>query len=106
MTTERAQPASPAAGFDTLEEANRIKEAGVPEEHAVAILYAAIAAADARFAQMSEEFAREIAAVREQLAHEIADTRGYLMNRLGWGLLGAVGVVLGGVALIVHLPPA
>lgn len=102
MTTERAQPASPAAGFDTLEEVSRIKEAGVPEEHAVAILYAAIAAADARFAQMSEEFAREIAAVRK----EIADTRGYLMNRLGWGLLGAVGVVLGGVALIVHLPPA
>ena len=71
MTIERARPASPAAGFGTLE-ANKIKEAGVPGEHAVAILYATIVAADARFAQMREEIAREIADVRK----EIADTWG------------------------------
>ena len=101
MTIERARPASPAAGFGTLE-ANKIKEAGVPEEHAVAILYATIVAADARFAQMREEIAREIADVRK----EIADTRGVPHEPARVGAAGAVGVVLGGVALIVHLPPA
>ena len=67
MTTEHA---APAAGFDTHAEVLRMKEAGVPEGQGVAMMYAAIAAANARVA---EERAAAAAERREERA--IADAR-------------------------------
>ena len=55
MTTERA---TPPAGFDTHAEVRKLEEAGVPAEHGAAMLYAAIAAADARNAELREETER------------------------------------------------
>lgn len=49
MTTERT---TPPAGFDTLAEARRLEAAGVPAEHGAAMLYAVIAATDARNADL------------------------------------------------------
>ena len=45
MTAERTE----ATELDTLEEVGRMENAGVPREHAVAMLYAAIRASDARY---------------------------------------------------------
>ena len=47
MTTEQGQPQP--SGIDTLAEVQRLQDAGVPEQHAVAMLYAAIRASDAKF---------------------------------------------------------
>ena len=67
MTTEHA---APAAGFGTRAEVLRMKEASVPEEHGAAMMYAAIAAANARAA---EERAAANARAAEERA--IADAR-------------------------------
>lgn len=48
MTTEHA---APAAGFDTRAAVLHMKDAGVPEEQGAAMMYAAIAAANARVAE-------------------------------------------------------
>ena len=55
MTTERA---TPPAGFDTHAEVRKLEAAGVPAEHGAAMLYAAIAAADARNAELRAETER------------------------------------------------
>lgn len=44
MTAERTEPAQ----LDTFEEIGRMVDAGVPREHAVAMLYAAVRTSDAR----------------------------------------------------------
>lgn len=45
MTAERTE----AVQFDTLEEVERLESAGVPRDHAAAMLYAAVRASDARY---------------------------------------------------------
>ena len=72
MTTERT---TPPAGFDTLAEARRLEAAGVPAEHGAAMLYAAIAAADARNAELREETERHHAELREETERRHADLR-------------------------------
>ena len=74
MTTERA---TPPAGFDTLAEARRLQEAGVPEAHGAAMLYAAIAAADARNAELRKDMERaiEAAEARNERALDAAEAR-------------------------------
>ena len=63
MTTERA---TPPAGFDTHAEVRKLEEAGVPAEHGAAMLYAAIAAADARNAELREETERRHTELRRE----------------------------------------
>lgn len=72
MTTERA---TPSAEFDTLAEARRLEAAGVPAEHGAAMLYAAIAAADARNAELREEAERRHAELREEMERRHAELR-------------------------------
>ena len=72
MTTERT---TPPAGFDTLAEARRLEAAGVPAEHGAAMLYAAIAAADARNAELREETERRHAELRKEMERNNADLR-------------------------------
>ena len=72
MTTERA---TPPAGFDTLAEARRLEAAGVPAEHGAAMLYAAIAASDARHAELREESERRHAELREEMERRHAELR-------------------------------
>lgn len=72
MTTERT---TPPAGFDTLAEARRLEAAGVPAEHGAAMLYAAIAAADARNAELREETERRHADLRKEMERNNADLR-------------------------------
>ena len=72
MTTERA---TPPAGFDTLAEARRLEAAGVPAEHGAAMLYAAIAAADARNAELRAETERRHAELRAEMERRHADLR-------------------------------
>ena len=69
MTTEHA---APAAGFDTHAAVLRMKEAGVTEEQGVAMMYAAIAASNARAA---EERAVAAAERREERAIAAAERR-------------------------------
>ena len=71
MTTERA---TPPAGFDTLAEARRLQEAGVPEAHGAAMLYAAIAAADARNAELRKDTERALEAAEARHAELRRDT--------------------------------
>ena len=54
MTTERA---TPPAGFDTHAEVRRMTDAGLAEEQGAAAVYAAIAAADARNAELRNDMA-------------------------------------------------
>lgn len=54
MTTERA---TPPAGFDTHAEVRRMTDAGLTEEQGAAAIYAAIAAADARYAELRKDMA-------------------------------------------------
>ena len=68
MTTERA---TPPAGFDTHAEVRKLEKAGVPAEHGAAMLYAAIAAADARNAELREETERR----HDELRRDNADLR-------------------------------
>ena len=56
MTTEQTY------AVDTLREAEALQEAGVPGEHAAAMLYAAIRTSDARFAELRRDISRDIAA--------------------------------------------
>ncbi len=63
MTTERA---TPPAGFDTHAEVRKLEDAGVPAEHGAAMLYAAIAAADARNAELREETERRHTELRAE----------------------------------------
>ena len=72
MTTERT---TPPAGFDTLAEARRLEAAGVPAEHGAAMLYAAIAVADARNAELREETERHHADLRKEMERNNADLR-------------------------------
>ncbi len=72
MTTERT---TPPAGFDTLAEARRLEAASVPAEHGAAMLYAAIAAADARDAELREETERRHADLRKEMERNNADLR-------------------------------
>lgn len=72
MTTERT---TPPAGFDTLAEARRLEAAGVPAEHGAAMLYAAIAAADAHNAELREETERRHAELREEMERNNAELR-------------------------------
>ena len=51
MTTEQTY------AVDTLREAEALQEAGVPGEHAAAMLYAAIRTSDARFAELRRDIA-------------------------------------------------
>ena len=68
MTTEQTY-AAPAV--DTLREAEALKEAGVPEEHAAAMLYAAIRTSDARFAELRRDISRDIAALEARVDAKI-----------------------------------
>ena len=72
MTTERA---TPPAGFDTRAEVRKLEKAGVPAEHGAAMLYAAIAAADARNAELREETERRHADLRKEMERNNADLR-------------------------------
>ena len=72
MTTERT---TPPAGFDTFAEVRRLEAAGVPEEHGAAMLYAAIAAADARNAELREKMDRDNAELREKMDRDNAELR-------------------------------
>ena len=74
MTTERA---TTPAGFDTLAEARRLQDAGVPEAHGAAMLYAAIAAADARNTELRRETEARHAELRKdaERALEAAEAR-------------------------------
>ena len=54
MTAERA---TPPAGFDTHAEVRRMTDAGLTEEQGAAAVYAAIAAADARNAELRNDMA-------------------------------------------------
>ena len=78
MTTERA---TPPAGFDTLAEARRLEAAGVPAEHGAAMLYAAIAASDARHAELREEAERRHAELREEAERRHAELREEMERR-------------------------
>ena len=78
MTTERA---TPPAGFDTLAEARRLEAAGVPAEHGAAMLYAAIAASDARNAELREEAERRHAELREESERRHAELREEMERR-------------------------
>lgn len=75
MTAERIQPQP--SGIDTLAKVQRLQDAGVPEQHAVAMLYAAIRASDAKFDDLRHENAREFAALRTDIDAKFAalDTR-------------------------------
>ena len=70
MTTERT---TPPAGFDTFAEVRRLEAAGVPEEHGAAMLYAAIAAADARNAELRKNTERDNAELREKMERDNAE---------------------------------
>ena len=72
MTTERA---TPPAGFDTHAEVRKLEEAGVPAEHGVAMLYAAIAAADARNAELREETERRHDELRREMEQRHGELR-------------------------------
>ena len=50
----------------------RLQDAGVPEQHAVAMLYAAIRASDAKFDDLRRENAREFAALRTDIDAKFA----------------------------------
>lgn len=67
MTTERE--ATPPARFDTHAEIRRMAEAAVSETQGAAVMYAALAAVEARAAQERREFRREIAELRKDMAH-------------------------------------
>ena len=70
MTTEQT---TPPAGFDTFAEVRRLEAAGVPEEHGAAMLYAAIAAADARNAELRRNTERDNAELREKMERDNAE---------------------------------
>ena len=77
MTTEQPYAAPPV---DTLREVENMKAAGVPEEHASAMLYAAIRTSDARVAELrrdTAELRRDTAELRRDMIarFEAADAK-------------------------------
>lgn len=101
MTTEQpTAPATPPAGFDTFAEMTKLRDAGVPEAHAVAMLYAGIAAADARFA----ELLRELQEREERLLREIESAKKDVTLRLGAWVLAVATLSVTAVGIIVHWP--
>ena len=101
MTTEQpTAPATPPADFDTLAEMTRLRDAGVSEAHAVAMLYAAIAAADARFA----ELLREIENTKKDLKRDIESAKKDVTLRLGAWVLAVATLSVAAVGIIVHWP--
>ena len=72
MTTERA---TPPAGFDTHAEVRRMTEAGLSEEQGAAMIYAAIAAADARNAELRKESEIRYAELRKESDTRYAELR-------------------------------
>ena len=119
MTTEQPTvPATPPAGFDTLAEMTKLRDAGVPEAHAVAMLYAGIAAADARFTEVQREIRdakkdlqQEIETAKKDLQRDIEDTKQETETakkdvtlRLGVWVLAVATLSVGAVGIIVHWP--
>lgn len=119
MTTEQpTAPATPPAGFDTLAEMTKLRDAGVPEAHAVAMLYAGIAAADARFAEVQREIRdakkdlqqevrdakRETETAKKDLERDIKDAKKDVTLRLGVWVLAVATLSVGAVGIIVHWP--
>lgn len=126
MTTEQpTAPATPPAGFDTLAEMTKLRDAGVPEAHAVAMLYAGIAAADARFAEVQREIRdakkdlqqevrdakRETETAKKDLQRDIEDAKREtgtakkdVTLRLGVWVLAVATLSVGAVGIIVHWP--
>ena len=72
MTTERA---TPPAGFDTHAEVRRMTDAGLSEEQGAAMIYAAIAAADARNAELRKESDTRYAELRKESDTRYAELR-------------------------------
>ena len=64
MTTERTE----AVQFDTLEEVERLESAGVPRDHAAAMLYAAVRASDARYGALEAKIDRLADTMNEKFA--------------------------------------
>ena len=101
MTAEQpTAPATPPAGFDTFAEMTKLRDAGVPEAHAVAMLYAGIAAADARFAELQ----REIENAKKDLLREIESAKKDVTLRLGAWVLAVATLSVAAVGIIVHWP--
>ena len=119
MTTERA---TPPAGFDTHAEVRKLEEAGVPAEHGVAMLYAAIAAADARNAELREETERRHdelrrdnadlrkgtkrsnAQLRKDMKRDIKIAQWKTIAGVSIALLAASGVIVAGVKFVLEWP--
>lgn len=126
MTTERA---TPPAGFDTHAEVRKLEEAGVPTEHGAAMLYAAIAAADARNAELREETERRHdelrrdnaelrkdnarlrkdtrrsnARLRKDMKRDIEIAQWKTIAGVSIALLAASGVIVAGVKFVLEWP--
>lgn len=126
MTTERA---TPPAGFDTHAEVRKLEEAGVPAEHGAAMLYAAIAAADARNAELREETERRHdelrrdnaelrkdnarlrkdtrrsnARLRKDMKRDIEIAQWKTIAGVSIALLAASGVIVAGVKFVLEWP--
>ena len=70
MTTE--QEATPPAGFDTHAEVRRMAEAGVSETQGAAMMYAALAAVEARAAEARRTAEARAAADRREFRKDMA----------------------------------
>ena len=108
MTTERA---TTPAGFDTHAEVRKLEEAGVPAEHGAAMLYAAIAAADARNAELREETERrhtelrkDNARLRKDMKRDIKIAQWKTIAGVSIALLAASGVIVAGVKFVLEWP--
>ena len=87
MTTERA---TPPAGFDTHAEVRRMTGAGLTEEQGAAAIYAAIAAADARNAELRKESDARYAELRKDMAHMSTRIRLWIAISAGGSVIATV----------------
>ena len=108
MTTEHA---APAAGFGTRAEVLRMKEASVPEEHGAAMMYAAIAAANARAAEeraIADARAAEARRERRALRREIRRGMKHMSSQIRLWIAGSVivctGLVVGVLRFLMEWP--
>ena len=112
MTTEHA---ATAAGFDTRAEVLRMKEAGVPEEHGAAMMYAAIAAADARAAEERaaagpraaeerREARREWRALRREIRRDMEHMCKWIPLWIVGSAIASVGLTVGILRFLAEWP--
>ena len=104
MTTERVPP---PVGFDTHAEVRRMTEAGLTEEQGAAAVYAAIAAADARNAELRKESEARYADLSKESDARYAELRkdmAHMGTRIRlWIVVSAGGSVIATVTLLQFL---